>query len=473
MTQKRRIQDIKIAKKDAPKTERSTSSVKRSNKPKKVASDVTTRPRKRQAAPKDVSKPTKPSPTKNRSVKKKPSSKTKLTTRPNFNKRSRNASTPSVGSVGASTGDNSTLWGVAIILVVVLAVTIISLNARARVFVQPRVAATEVDIILDAYEEPVGGQLGYDRVSIPVQSRSSQTGVELVAKEVKASGTIRIFNNHSTSAQRLIEETRFESADGMIYKLAKGDEVQVPGFTIVDGERVPGSVEAVVYADMPGESYNKETADFVIPGFRSGPKFENFFARTVTPISGGFVGQVPAGQEDLSVPTDTDTLRSQAIRQIVNQVPQEFIAYEDLITLQNQDVSTSVDPNGSVLLDTTAEAVGVLLHKKDFSMAIAGKVLSLNQNSSVVITNLADLQVQLVPTDDESEKIQIMVSGTAQFRWQIRDDLVESLAEERKDVVRQILADESAIQEYRIKIRPFWKRSLPASDDVWVEVVSE
>ena len=79
----------------------------------------------------------------------------------------------------------------------------------------------------------------------------------------RATGVIVVYNAYSAAPQRLIKNTRFATEDGKIFR-AK-DSIVVPGTTIENGKIIPGSVEAIVVADEPGEAYNFQT-----PEFRSG-----------------------------------------------------------------------------------------------------------------------------------------------------------------------------------------------------------
>ena len=74
------------------------------------------------------------------------------------------------------------------------------------------------------------------------------TGEEAV--EVKASGKIMVYNNFSSEPQRLIIRTRFETKEGLIYRIP--ESIVVPGKTVKMGWETPGSKEIGVFADEPG-----------------------------------------------------------------------------------------------------------------------------------------------------------------------------------------------------------------------------
>jgi len=104
----------------------------------------------------------------------------------------------------------------------------------------------------------------------------------------KASGTITIYNEYSDKTQNLIKNTRFESPQGLIYTIQSN--VAVPGYKMVDGKKVAGSIDAKVVASAAGENYNVDSTSFTIPGFKGQEPYELFGAKSKTPISGGFDG---------------------------------------------------------------------------------------------------------------------------------------------------------------------------------------
>ncbi len=125
------------------------------------------------------------------------------------------------------------------------------------------------------------------------------TGTESVSR--KASGKITIYNAYSSSPQPLIKDTRFQSPDGKIFRIAQG--ILVPGAKIVDNKIVPSTVQVTVYADKPGAEYNIEPTRFRIPGLQGSPKYEGFYAESSESMSGGFVGVA-------KVPTESDIIKA-------------------------------------------------------------------------------------------------------------------------------------------------------------------
>ena len=88
---------------------------------------------------------------------------------------------------------------------------------------------------------------------------------------------------------RLVTNTRFESADGKIFKIK--DSAVVPGYTLDGTKKIPGVTTAEVYADQPGEGYNKAPGKFSIPGFKDSPEYTTIYAQSTETFVGGFNGK--------------------------------------------------------------------------------------------------------------------------------------------------------------------------------------
>ncbi len=133
----------------------------------------------------------------------------------------------------------------------------------------------------------------------------------------KAHGTVIIYNNQSAESQPLVATTRLETADGKIFRLVSG--VTVPGMTNKDGRKEAGVIEAEVTADQTGEEYNIDATTFRIPGFKGGPKYETFSAKSIKAMTGGG----SAGPADVAVvaKVDIDT----AEREAKEKIKEEFL----------------------------------------------------------------------------------------------------------------------------------------------------
>lgn len=114
---------------------------------------------------------------------------------------------------------------------------------------------------------------------------SVETSGDSTGNGSKAKGKITISNEFDKEPQPLVATTRFESADGKIFRLIRG--VTVPGMSVTDGKAEAGVIEAEVIADESGEAYDIEPSTFTIPGFKGSPKYNKFSAKSKEKMTGG------------------------------------------------------------------------------------------------------------------------------------------------------------------------------------------
>jgi len=116
-------------------------------------------------------------------------------------------------------------------------------------------------------------------------------------KEQKATGTIIVYNEYSTSNRTLIP-SRFVSADGKLFWST--EKIIVPGASYQGGKLVPGEKEVKVEAAKPGEEYNIEATTFALPALAGSSLYTTIYARSFSPMTGGFIGEVlQVTEEDL------------------------------------------------------------------------------------------------------------------------------------------------------------------------------
>lgn len=164
------------------------------------------------------------------------------------------------------------------------------LRPEAIIEIQPQQATQTVRLSLvgttDASGSGVSVPARYVEEEKTIRLSREATGKDTDGNGLKARGTIVISNAFSEAAQSLVATTRFETADGRLYRLVSG--VTVPGTKTEGGKTVPGMVEAQVMADKAGTKSNLDSGTtFAIPGFKGGPKFEKITAESKGAFTGG------------------------------------------------------------------------------------------------------------------------------------------------------------------------------------------
>lgn len=362
------------------------------------------------------------------------------------------------------------LWGIVFISIIVLVFAISSLFSGATVTIVPRQQNVTLDDVLVSAKD--SETLAYQTIQI---SDTVSKGVESDSEEYvesSASGQIVIFNSHSSSDQRLIAQTRFESPDGKIYRIQ--EPVVVPG---MEGD-TPGQLEVTVYADEPGEEYNIGLTDFTIPGFAGDPRFETFFARSKTAMTGGFAGNQPVISDDAKNQAQLELreiLKERLTNELAGRVSDSLIIPENSTSFVFETLPVSGNSGQAEVVEKgTVRAIAL------GTSSLASRILEKSgQGTSleVKIDNLPDINVSLENSEEfnpvSDNTANIRVTGDAHLVWAYDSERVKKdLAGVRKAQLSEILSGYDEIEKARAVVRPFWKRSFP-SDPSEIKVKTE
>src|SRR3989344_3183569 len=280
-------------------------------------------------------------------------------------------------SLGGGSGGGEKEWFITggIFLRAVTALIGSSLFSSARALVYPVLSPVTVNGDFRISQSPLPDEPGFDVMTL-TKTNSAQvpaTGEEKVSE--RASGKIVIYNNYSTASQRLITNTRFQTTDGLIFRVAS--PVVVPGMKKQGTEVTPGSIEAEVFADETGEKYNIGLTDFEIPGFRGSPQFGKIFARSKTPMSGGFEGTRPTADPQAvegARKTLREALQKELTAQSHSEKPEGFLLHDNLVFVTFTSKPDTGD-GSSMTLTEEATLHGVLIESQSLATLIARSVI--------------------------------------------------------------------------------------------------
>jgi len=298
-------------------------------------------------------------------------------------------------------------------------------------------------------------------LSVPV------TGEAEVSR--KASGTIVVYNNFSTESQRLIENTRFESPNGLIYRIK--DAIVIPGQRTVSGVIQPGSIEVMVYADEGGERYNIGLVDFTVPGLANTSRSASIYARSKTPMTGGFVGMEKSMSEEERVRTRISleaSLREELAVETGAQVPEDFVLFPELSSVTFEELpQTESDVPGNINVNLRGHFSGIIFKAVDFSTYLSRDKINLSPSESVLFEDLESLDVSFGEISSPDlllvEEIDFTVSGDATAVWQTDESqLMSDILGRKKSDIPEILSSYPTIVSAEATISPFWKTSYPS-----------
>ncbi len=194
------------------------------------------------------------------------------------------------------------LFGLVIASVFILLVIIYIALPGATVSLLPAagVLETSVNITLADYQRNTAELETHPThmiASYPIEVTATKTithystGKKFSERGSNAGGKITIYNT-SSGVWPLIEQTRFQTADGIIFRILS--PVEVPAATVSG----PGKIETVVRADQTdvngqivGERGNIEPSKFFLPGLREESR-SKIYAESSVAMSGGVTDYV-------------------------------------------------------------------------------------------------------------------------------------------------------------------------------------
>lgn len=372
------------------------------------------------------------------------------------------------------------IYAVALVSFVFLLFSLSLFFVGAEVTVYPKRATVTVSKTALASKDGAT-PLHFDTLEL---SRTESMQAEATGqKEVKrkASGTIIVYNAYGPSTQKLIKNTRFETADGKVYRIASA--ITVPGTAIEDGKTVPGSVETVVYADEPGEAYNIGKTDFTLPGFKGTARSSKFYARSKTEMRGGMVGMAYAiSPED---ETDAKRVLEARLREILlaeakKNAPEGYVLYENGIFLDFSDLKvTGGEGTKSVTVEKEGKLYALAWNRGDLAKFIAQSSIDGFDGAPVESPTLDALSFAIKNRESidypRFGTISIALSGPATIVWAFDEAaLAEELKGKPKKNFQSILSRYGSIDRAELSLSPFWAQSLPDSkDDIKVKRVIE
>lgn len=376
------------------------------------------------------------------------------------------------------------LWLIVFVVLIGAGFMLFDSFASTVVTIVPKQVSLSLNEVITAYAKPSSeNELSFQIMSIEESASKMITakGVEKVEK--RSSGQITIYNNHSTSPQKLISSTRFETPDGLIFRIPTA--IVVPGYTKnAKGEITPGKVEATIVADKPGSDFNIGLVDWTIPGFKNDPKYKTFYAKSKTPMTGGAQGEVKVADKADEAKTReelkqvlTEKLKTRAQTEMLS----DFVLYPTALAIQ----FSSLDPvtpgtalgNEMVEIKESAKLWGVIFKRSEMEdYLIKRKKVDLKESYEIV--NLAELKFSMSASDlahlnSSPETLDFSLIGEARLVAIFnRQELVTKLLGVKKSDYQKVFQGYPAIKEASAKFKPPWTGHFPSNPEkITIETV--
>ncbi len=355
----------------------------------------------------------------------------------------------------------------ATLLVIALSVGAMYAFAGARVDVTPTVNQTAVSGEFAA--TPSVGDLPFETVAVEKVASQSVPAEGTENANDPAQGTITVYNEQE-KVQELIKNTRFETPDGLIFRIH--DSVKVPAASAT----APGTLNVTVYADEGGERYNIGATTFTLPGLKGGALYDQVYARSAEPMAGGFSGTRPSVSESTRLTQYESmkvTLESDLMAAVAEKVPDDYILVPGGTTITYVPQPDAAGTSGTVNVMQKGMASAVIFPRAALAKAIAYQTIGAYAGQAVTLEEASGLRI--APLDGETliagaESLGFTLSGEAKVVWQVDPVKVAgAVAGKTRDSAEAILAGFPEVEKAVLVIRPFWNGSLP-QDPAEIEV---
>jgi len=352
--------------------------------------------------------------------------------------------------------------GAVLVLVFILYLTL----GSAQIIISP--VKQKLDFKLNVSASSTATAVNFNFNQIPGQQFTEQkkeTGTFPVTgqKDVvqKASGTITIFNK-GTTAQRLVATTRFKSPDGLVFRISQ--TINVPAGVKTGATVTPGSVAAAVYADRPGTEYNIGPMQFTIPGFEGTPKFNDFYATSDKPMTGGIIGPAKVVTEkDFTTAQEelTTKVKDEILKSLKDRGGELKILDAIEIKLDAPEVNAKVGEAAENLEMSIQGSADTIAFRESDVIELIKNFVSQKNGMELLLKDLVISYVNPQPgADKTSLSFDAQVSGWAAAKLDT-DAIKNDVRGMSEDSIRSYLNGVKEIESTRIILSPFWVKSIP------------
>lgn len=370
------------------------------------------------------------------------------------------------------------IWVAASLAFFVLAVVILLSFRNTTVTVIPvsRTVTFDKTSFFTAYPEGLtAGALSYSVTAFDFEDSAAvpSNGTEKVSE--RASGTITVYNEYSNSSVKLLKNSRFATPDGLVFR--------TPEAVVIPGKQgtSPGSISITVFADEAGEAYNVESVSrFTLPGLKSSPDmYTRVYARSLSPMSGGFVGvrpAVPAGALQTARAEVRGRLESKARDSARALASSTATVFPDLMRITYTSLTPTAEAGNGVRIHERAHVEIPVFSSALFAATVARMAGADTESATILSADGDGLAAALYGATSTNvlgkDPIEFTLSGKAQLISNVdADALANALAGRDQAAFQTIIKGFPSIQEARARIEPFWKGAFPQNvSDIHVEV---
>jgi len=331
--------------------------------------------------------------------------------------------------------------------------------------------------------------IDFDKKIIPaqyieIQKEETQEflATSTASNDVKASGTIRIYNKiNPVTKFTLITGTHFLSDSGKYFVTLQ--KVTIPAAKYEKGKLVAGYIDVKVQAEQVGVEYNIKASKFSVPKLYGNPAYYSIWADSSSPMTGGYVGQVKKVSKS-DIAQAKETLSKKLLSEIESSIKSNLASGD--VLLDNAIIKNIVSASSDVKADSIAEKfnesvkveVLVLVFKKqDLESFSKDYILSKATNDQTLLEESLNFDYTPKEVDVNEGKISLDLKSAAKIYQNVQiNDLIDFVSLKSADQIKETINRmySNNVSDIKIKFWPFWVNSSPKDKDrIKVDVLFE
>ncbi len=353
----------------------------------------------------------------------------------------------------------------AVVAVAVIAIAGIALFmfSNTRIQIDPMTATANLSGTFTASASTTT-PLPFAVISVKKVATKTVSGNSTKTVHRASSGKITVYNTRSVR-QKLVAKTRFESPNGLVFRIR--DAITVPSAHGI----IPGSVKVRVYADEAGSRYNIPPTSFTLPGLSGTSLASKVYAKSGSAMTGGFSGTESQVSPDIEA-SARGALHTALAKDMLNaiqaQVPKGYVLLKGAATTTYEDLPNTQISSGKANIRVQGVTTAVVFPKSDFAKLVATSIVGTYSGQPVKLTGTSG--ITLIPAKDipsskdvaNNEVFDFALSGNTTVVWNVNPKrIATAIAGKTRDEAQTILRGFPEIKQAHLSMSPFWENTLP------------
>lgn len=294
-------------------------------------------------------------------------------------------------------------------------------------------------------------------------------------QEMKAQGTVRVFNGFSAFPQKLVAQTRFLSEDGKLFRSPRA--VVVPAGRMDGNKIVPEFLDIEVVAAESGEEYNIGPSNFSLPGLFGNPAYTSITGKSFEPMTGGSKTEISVVIEsDLNAARDAlvAELQQEVRKSLEVKVPEDMVLLAEAVDLQVVQAFSPIKagaPLDSFNFSVKVQGIATVFSRADIASVAKMLFAGLVQEGEKIADETLAIGYENVEMNMSAQSLSFDMKASSSFYDEIDPiELKARLVGVSKEEAALSLSQNSSLQKADILLFPFWLGYFP-QDPNNVEIV--